>query len=224
MVTQRRTIISKILTGVFIVFISLLGFRYLKDTIKWWSDYRNDDMILVHRSSIDSLNAYIRIADSLERITHLLPDTIIIRDTIYLDTFKIVETTPNETIEKPLFHYEDSLKIKNEIDVSIKFSTKGEVVTPVLWKYRPIKQEKEIIIEKPIGYPVIETVEVKTIKYVNGHYLSGAIGGNDKMFNFGVDYDYVSTSNIYGLQYRRYGDINVYGVKVGINLNTLFKK
>ena len=224
MVIQRRTIISRILIGVFIVFVVFIGFRYLKDTIKWWSDYRNNDMVLVHRSSIDSLRAYIRIADSLERITHLLPDTIIIRDTIYLDTFKTVVTTPHQTIETPLIHYEDSLKIENEIDVAVKFSVEGELATPVLWKYRPIVQKTEIIIEKPVGYPVIETIEVKTVKYVTGHYLSLVAAGNDKMFTFGIDYDHVSQSKIYGLQYRRYGNMNVYGVKAGINLNTIFKK
>jgi len=34
----------------------------------------------------------------------------------------------------------------------------------------------------------------------------------------------VKKDYIYGLQYRRYGEDNVYGIKFGINLNTLFKR
>jgi len=36
------------------------------------------------------------------------------------------------------------------------------------------------------------------------------------------DYDLVKKDYIYGLQYRRYGEVSVYGIKIGINLNTLF--
>jgi hypothetical protein len=215
---------SNLVLAISIIIILLLAGKYVKDTYKYWSEYRHSDMILVHQSSIDSLKAYIKIADSLENLITLLPDTIIIRDTIYLDTIKIIQTTPHQTIETPLIHYKDSLKIENEIDVNVNFSVHGELTTPIFWKYRPIIQKTEIIVEKPIPYPVIETIEVQKIKYSTGHYLSIIAAGNDKLFTFGVDYDFVSESKIYGLQYRRYGDTNVYGVKVGINLNTLFKK
>ena len=43
-------------------------------------------------------------------------------------------------------------------------------------------------------------------------------------FIFGVDYDLVKTDYVYGLQYRRWGGQNVYGIKLGVNLNTLFKR
>ena len=71
-------------------------------------------------------------------------------------------------------------------------------------------------------YPVITNIEVPVPS--TGNYLSLGVGGNGKMFIFGVDYDRVKRDYIYGLQYRRYGDVNVYGVKAGINLNTIFKR
>jgi hypothetical protein len=90
------------------------------------------------------------------------------------------------------------------------------------WGYNPVFREKEKIITKKVPYPVIENVEVPVP--ITGNYLSLAIGGNDKMFNFGLDYDMVTRDYIYGLQYRRMGEVNVYGAKIGINLNTLFNR
>ena len=79
----------------------------------------------------------------------------------------------------------------------------------------------ETITEKPVYKPIITTIKIP--EYVTGHYLSAVAGGNDKFFTFGVDYDLVKFYRIYGFQYRRQGDQNVYAVKIGINLSALFK-
>jgi len=213
---------SNLLKGFFVAsVVFLIGFHvynnYKKDRIP-------EGMVLVSQSTVDSLRAYIAIADSLEILANMVPDTTIVHDTIYLDTMQIVETTPVPQVQNDTNFYQDSLKVKGKVDVAISFKVDGKLTTPIKWEYKPIIQKFEIIVEKPVPYPVIKTVNVDVPKYYTGHYLSLAIGGNDKMFTFGMDYDFVKKNNIYGLQYRRYGDINVYGVKVGVNLATLFKK
>jgi hypothetical protein len=183
-----------------------------------------DGMVLVPQSTLDSLNAYIELSDSLQVIANLPPDTIYILDTVYIKDPVSAVTTPYSEEEGKLTYYEDSLKVENEIDVEIAFTSTGKLTTPIYWEYTPIIHEIETIIEKKIPYPILTTIEVEVPKYYNGHYLSLVVGGNDKMFNFGVDYDFVKENHIYGFQYRKYGEQNVYGVKIGINLSTLFKR
>ena len=182
-------------------------------------------MVLVEQSKIDSLNAYIAVADSLETLAHLPPDTIVIIDTIYLDTVKQVTSDPvpvPDIVDPLLITYTDTLEMEGEVHAWITFKVRSFLVGSLEWGYKPVFKEKETIIEKPIPYPVLEPVDVPVA--ITGNYLSLTTGGNDKMFIFGLDYDMVREDYIYGLQYKRWGEVNVYGVKVGINLNSVFNK
>lgn len=175
--------------------------------------------VIANKTAIDSLNAFIIFADSVKSLD-LSPDTISIRDTIYIDSVRYVTTTP-EISDSVIF---DSIIVDQEINAWVKIMIEGHVEDiSIEWRYKPIVHTISTTIEKPIYTPVITTINKDVIKYSTGHYLSAAMGGNAKMFTFGVDYDIVKKDYIYGLQYRRYGDQNVYGFKIGMNLRTLFK-
>jgi len=184
-----------------------------------------DGKIIVNKSAIDSLNAFIAFTDSIENLSMepvvIETDTVYIEVTKYTTTLPIIEHDPDSNIT----YIKDSLIVKDEISVWIDIETRGNIKSfKTNWKYNPIIKEIETVTEIPVYKPVIQTITEKVTEYPAGHYLSLAVGGNSKMFNFGVDYSIVKKDYLYGLEYRRYGDQNVYGVKVGVNLRTLFKK
>ncbi len=182
-------------------------------------------MVLVEQATVDSLRAYVLLSDSLEVIANQPPDTVRI-DTIIYDTEIIyVETTPavdTDPIDENIKTYTDSLIIDGKINAWVKFKVNGYLIENVRWQYKPVIKEVITTVEKKIPYPVIETINIPTP--INGHYLSAVAGGNSNLFTFGVDYDLIKSNKVYGLQYRRYNDQNIYSVKLGINLATLFKK
>ena len=180
-------------------------------------------MVLVERSKADSLQAYVELIDSLQTLANLPADTVW-RDSIIIQEVPVYITTTPEPIDTldSIVTYKDSLSVEGEINAWVKFKVNGFMEGQMEWGYTPIIREIETIIEKPVPYPVIKTVTLS--EYVSGNYISLVAGGNDKMFIFGVDYDLVQQDFIYGLQYRRYGDFNVYGVKAGININALFNR
>ena len=162
--------------------------------------------------------------DSLTYIANK-PPTIIVKDSIIYDTIWIKDTHYPEPIpiNSTLNQYEDSLYIKDTLDVSIKFQTTGIIKDGIHWTFKPIYHIREIKIDRPVPYPVVQEVPIPT--YKTGFYLSGVAMGNDKLFIFGSDLDIVSKNDyIYGFQYRRFGNDNIYGVKFGVNLNTLIKR
>lgn len=184
-----------------------------------------EGMVLVPQSTVDSLDAYISLADSLQVIANLPPDTVYIDTVIIKKEIVYIETTPTaepDSADSSFQVYQDTLKVDGEINAWVKFKVKGYVEGNLNWEYEPIIKEITTIIEKKIPYPVIQNVEIPVPS--TGNYLSLGAGGNGNLFIFGVDYDHVRKDYIYGLQYRRYGDVNVYGIKAGINLNTLFKR
>lgn len=186
-----------------------------------------DGMVIVPQSKVDSLDAYISLADSLELLANLPPDTVKTVQIVYKDSIIYAETTPVPTADSAdssFQVYTDSLHVEGEINAWVTYKVKGYVEGVAKWGYIPIIHEIETTITQQVPYPVIEYVELEVPTYYTGHYLSLAAGGNDKMFTFGVDYDLVKQKYIYGLQYRRYGPNNVYGVKIGINLVSLFKR
>lgn len=180
--------------------------------------------VIANQSSIDSLNAFILFADSINKLD-LTPDTVYVHDTIYLGESTSVTTTPELIpVDTITFIVEDSMVVDKEINAWVRIMIEGHVEDiKIEWTYKPLIRTLKTVIEKPVFKPVIITVDKEVLKYSTGHYLSAAMGGNAKMFTFGVDYDLVKKDYIYGLQYRRYGEDNVYGFKVGINLRTLFK-
>lgn len=184
-----------------------------------------EGMVLVPQSTVDSLAAYKAIADSLQTIANLPPDTVKTVEIIYRDTIIYVETTPvpqPDPSDSSVNVYQDTLSVDGEVHAWVKFKVRGYVLGNIQWAYQPIIKEVTTVVEKKVPYPVISYID-KPVP-VTGNYLSLAAAGNDKMFIFGVDYDLVKKDVIYGLQYRRYGEVNIYGIKLGINLNTLFNK
>ena len=184
-----------------------------------------EGMVLVPHSTVDSLNAYIALADSLEVLANLPPDTVTVDSIVYETEIVYVESTPEsqpDPADSSIQVYTDTLQVDGEVNAWVKFKVRGYVEDNIQWSYKPIIKEITTTIEKKIPYPVIEYID-KPVP-VTGNYLSLTAGGNDKLFIFGVDYDHVKKDYIYGLQYRRYGEDNVYGIKFGINLNTLFKR
>jgi len=183
------------------------------------------DSIVVSQVTIDSLDAYIALADSLEILAHLPPDTVYKDSIIYEEVAVYVETTPVPTVDPEdttLIVYNDTLYIKDTVHAWVQYKVRGYVEGTAIWGFNRIIEEKTETIEKTVPYPVIKNVEVP--KMVTGNYISLATGGNDKMFIFGVDYDMVKPNYIAGLQYRRFGNTSIYGVKIGINLNGLYNK
>lgn len=179
--------------------------------------------IIANQTAIDSLNAFIIIADSIKNLP--MEPVVIKTDTVYIKVPQYVTSTPTaEQDEKDttITHYLDSLVREKEINVWVDIMVKGAIEDlKITWKYTPVVRTIETITEKPVYQPIIETVKVP--EYVTGHYVSAVAGGNNKFFTFGVDYDLVKFNRVYGFQYRRQGDMNVYAIKIGINLRTLFK-
>jgi hypothetical protein len=178
--------------------------------------------VIANQTSLDSLQAYIIFEDSLKNLP--MEPIVIKTDTVYITEIKYISTTPisqSDPIDSTITHYLDSLIIAKEVNVWVDIMVKGAIEDlKIDWNYRPVIRSIETITEKPVYHPIITTIKVP--KYVTGHYVSAIAGGNDKFFTFGVDYDLVKYNRIYGLQYRRQGNQNVYAVKIGINLSTLF--
>ena len=204
------------------VFVFLLGIM-LGGWLTWKFKPLPQGMVAVPQETVDSLEAYKSLTDSLQVIADLPPDTVKVDSIVYVKEIKYVETTPTVELDTlGLLQYADTLFVEDEVNAWVKFKVRGFVKGNLEWGYQPIIKEIETTVEKKIPYPVLTNVEVPVPS--TGNYLSLAAGGNDKMFIFGVDYDLVKTDYVYGLQYRRWGGQNVYGIKLGVNLNTLFKR
>ena len=179
--------------------------------------------VIANQTALDSLNAFIIFADSIRNLP--MEPVVIKTDTVYITTIESTTSTPTaiqDEKDTTITHYLDSLVRDKEINVWVDIMVKGAIEDlKITWDYRTVIRSIETITEKPVYKPIITTIKIP--EYVTGHYLSAVAGGNDKFFTFGVDYDLVKFNRIYGFQYRRQGDQNVYAVKIGINLSALFK-
>jgi len=210
------------LNGVAVLFALLIG-ALLGGIAVYKLKPLPEGKVIANQTSIDSLNAFIAFADSIENLP--MEPVVTKTDTVYVNIpveVTIAHIPEPENIDSFTVRFRDSLKIKNEINAWVDIMVQGEVEKlEVFWNYRPVIRSIETVTEKPVYKPIITTIKVP--EYVTGHYLSAVAGGNDKFFTFGIDYDLVKFNRIYGIQYRRQGDLNVYSVKIGINLRTLFK-
>jgi hypothetical protein len=183
----------------------------------------SEGKVLVDQSAVDSLRAFTVFVDSIENLP--MEPTVTQSETIYVEVPKYITTEPIavvDPIDSTVTHFSDSLLIEKEINVWVDIMVRGHVNDlKVQWVYVPVLRIIETTTERPVYHPIITTIKVP--KYVTGHYLSAVAGGNANLFTFGIDYDVVKRDRVYGLQYRRQGDLNVYSVKIGINLRTLFK-
>ena len=216
---KNRNVKSTVLLSLFF----LIGGVVLGGYLTWKYKPIEHGYVKIKQVEYDSLKAYVAFADSLQAVLDITPDTVYHDTIIYEQVPVYLPSQPQEIEEEDSIRtYVDSLYVEDEIDAWVKYKVKGFVEGQSEWGYKPIIREIETIIEKPVPYPVIKETFVPTFK--TGNYISFAAGGNDKMFIFGVDYDLVKENSIYGFQYRRYGNMNVYGVKAGVNLNALFNK
>lgn len=196
-----------------------------------WAVYKfkplPEGKVIANQTAMDSLAAFIIFADSVKNLD-LTPDTVRVVDTIYLGELDEAVTTPSvevNPLDTTVFIVKDSLVVDDNVHAWVSFKIKGYIVdNQIKWRYRPVIRTISTTVEIPVHIPLIQTIERKVPTHVTGHYLSAIGGGNAEMFTFGIDYDLVKSNRIYGFQYRRYGDQNVYGLKIGINLSTLFKK
>jgi hypothetical protein len=208
--------------------VGLFFFLLIGLVVGGWLVYKfkplPEGKVIANQSSIDSLNAFIAFVDSIENLP--MEPVVIETDTVYITEIKYATSTPTAEADEQdttITHYRDSLVREKEINVWVDIMVKGAIEDlKIEWNYRPVIRTIETVTERPVYHPIITTIKVP--KYVTGHYVSAIAGGNDKFFTFGVDYDLVKYNRIYGFQYRRYGDQNVYGLKIGINLVSLFSK
>jgi hypothetical protein len=109
--------------------------------------------------------------------------------------------------------YKDSL-INPEINVWLNDKVKG-VLLDRKWEYKPIV--KQITIEKIVFVPQIVDNFVSIPK--NGIFVYGVMGGNKNMFFPGAGLDFITKKNtIIGGVYQRYGNDNIFSIKLGIKL------
>jgi hypothetical protein len=209
------------LNGVAVLFALLIG-ALLGGIAVYKFKPLPEGKVIANQTAIDSLNAFIIFADSIENLP--MEPVVTKTDTVYITKIESTTSTPTAEVDSQdttITHYLDSLVREKEINVWVDIMVKGAIEDlKIEWDYRTVIRTIETVTEKPVYKPIITTIKVP--KYVTGHYLSAVAGGNDKFFTFGVDYDLVKYNRIYGFQYRRQGDQNVYAVKIGINLNTLF--
>jgi hypothetical protein len=206
--------------------IGLFFFLLIGMLVGGWIVYKfkplPEGKVIVNQTVVDSLNAFITFVDSIENLP--MEPVVTKTDTVYITKIESTTSTPTAEIDErdtTITHYRDSLVREKEINVWVDIMVKGAIEDlKIEWDYRTVIRTIETVTEKPVYKPIITTIKVP--KYVTGHYLSAIAGGNDKFFTFGIDYDLVKYNRIYGFQYRRQGDQNVYAVKIGINLSTLF--
>ena len=157
--------------------------------------------------------------DSIKAISNLKP--IIRIDTVIIyKPYKVIQKVP-ENIAGTDNMVIDSCELKNsEIDVKLKTYATG----PLLgyeWQYTPIikivEKTKEIFVPR-----IVDNVIEKEIPK-NGFYIYGVTGGNESSFLFGGGFDYISKKNTeFGVIYQRFGNDNIYSIKVGIPLKFRF--
>lgn len=179
----------------------------------------------------------------VKRPTYKTPEGYVLTTQVFLDSLKEVANKPpiitikdsivHDTVEVPAHHdpepkpnpvdsthndYFDHLYVAGQIDASVKFTVDGTLISGIDWNYRPIYKLQTITIDRPKPYPVFSPTA--PAKYKNGVYASLVVDWDKQNFlGLGADVDFVTKNDyIYGFQYRRFGDQNIYGVKAGFRL------
>ncbi len=196
-----------------ILVIGVLYIIYLRE-FKGSPDGLPDGYVLVSESAWDSIAS---LANKPPEIDSFI--TIIKGDPIYLDKPTDAPLPEAEvTIDTNIVTYSDSL-VNDSINAWIDFKLSGELLA-LWWRYRPIITE--ITTEKLIYVPQIINNDVSVP--ARGLFISGVVGGNASTFSFGADLDLINRKkNIYGIQYRRMGNDNLYYFKLGVPIKNPFK-
>ena len=152
--------------------------------------------------------------DSLRSIANKPPIVIIKDSIVYRDTVIYIikdPPIPIDTIDKLRIYrdsiYNDSIRVWTEMHIN------GSLEVFNQW-YRPIIHYRTKTIEIPKPYPVPYEVPVNK----SGLYVSSIIGGGSR-FMIGASVDYLNKKDVsYGMQYQRYGNDNIYGIRIGIKI------
>lgn len=165
-----------------------------------------DNMVLVEQSFIDSLNV---IANQPVKIDTIIPDPII----IYVKDDTPLPQPEPEPEDTTINNYADSL-VTDYFTAWYNFQLQNNQLINRNWKYS-VTGPIEIIIEKTVPQPV--PYEVEAIR--RSLYGSIAAGGDMDIFVYGIDLDYINKkNNLYGIQYRRFGNKGIIGFKMGIRI------
>jgi len=152
--------------------------------------------------------------EALEKIVNTPPDTFVVTKLIKGDPVTITHTEfVYVTDSTQLKIYTDSI-VNDSINVWSSIYIDG-FLRSWEWKYKPITTT----IERNINIYVPKIVEKPVPVPVKGLYLSGIAGGNMDSFVFGAGIDFITKkNNLYGLQYQRFGEKNIYSVRIGAKI------
>lgn len=188
-----------ILIGLLIAYIVFLRDCRGKDY------YIPEDKVLIRKSTWDSIEKKLFVKDSLIYIH----DSFEVKEPVYLvrDSFIYVEDSIG------IKHYSDSL-VNDSIRIWDNLYIQG-IITKWERRYEPvihtIKETITVTIPRIVEQPVYYTN--------NGIYVSVIMGGNSNTFALGGSLDYINKkNNLYGLQYQRIMDQNIYSVKMGFKI------
>ena len=127
------------------VFVFLLGIM-LGGWLTWKFKPLPQGMVAVPQETVDSLEAYKSLTDSLQVIADLPPDTVKVDSIVYVKEIKYVETTPTVELDTlGLLQYADTLFVEDEVNAWVKFKVRGFVKGNLEWGYQPIIKEIEAL-------------------------------------------------------------------------------
>lgn len=154
--------------------------------------------------------------DSLEKVTNMPPDTFVVTKIVKGETVTITHTEfvyITDSTQSGIKIYTDSI-VNDSINVWSSIYIDG-FLRSWEWKYKPITT----IIERNINIYVPKIVEKPVPVPAKGLYLSGIAGGNMDSFVFGAGIDLITKkNNLYGLQYQRFGEENIYSIRIGAKI------
>ena len=159
--------------------------------------------VLISESLYDSLKNFK--PDTIINIT----DTFKIKDTVYLTHDSLIYVEDSTGIK----HYSDSI-VNKDIRIWDNISVQG-FITKWDRRYEPVIHT----ITEKITVTVPQIIEHTVYNSDNGLYSSIIVGGNSNTFAFGGGVDLITKKDyLYGLQYQRIFNENVYLFKLGFKI------
>lgn len=203
---QTRKILDRIIAILAVGFLLALTFIYLGHK----KPCPPDGYVLVSQEFIDSLQA----------IAEMPPEVIVKDSVVYVDNIIYVsneDPVPEpDPIDPELNCYRDSV-VNDSVNVWVEIKTRG-VVEQLRIGYKPIIHIREITINQPAPYPVIEEVEVPVTK--PGLIVRAGLGYGFAQPLGAIELDYMKANRwLFGVEYiRGYQDWGVI-IKGGYKFN-----
>jgi hypothetical protein len=159
--------------------------------------------IIVNKSAWDSLK---NIKPTIDTIIH---DTIDIGDIVYVPHDSLIYVVDSMGMK----HYSDSI-VNDSIHIWNDLFVQG-IIKKWDQRYEPVIRT----ITETVTITVPQFVEVPVYNSDNGLYPSIIVGGNSGSFLFGGGIDLITKKDyLYGLQYQRFGNKNIYSFKLGFKI------